>query len=172
MNKKILILIAGAVLLCAGGYFLWAWIFAETPEAQIKRTFNELSETVRKNGREGLIVAMEKAKSSADFFDDICTLKLDNVPNGVGAMSRQNITANTLTLRNYFNTMKITFYDLEISAEKNNPEAAATFTAVFEGNPGSSGRAVKETKEMDAGLVRKNDRWLLKSLAFRDVIRK
>ncbi len=172
MKKKLLIAVLGVVILCVGGFFLWNYLFAESPETQIRRTFQELSTTVGKNGKEGLIVAMEKARDAAAFFDDVCTLKLDRVPHGVGAMSRQNITANTLTLRNYFQTMKITFYDMEIFVEKDNPEALVTFTAVFEGNPASSGRPVKETKEMDAGLVRKEDRWLLKSLAFRDVIRK
>ena len=70
-----------------------------------------------------------------------------------------------------FPNMKVTFYDMEILVDREKPEAQATFTAVFEGDP-SSGRPVRETKEMDAGLVRKQDRWLLTSLAFRDVIRK
>ena len=171
MNRKLLIAILGIAVLCAGGFFLWKYLFAESPEVQIRRTFQELASTVKKTGKEGLIVAMEKARDTAGFFDDVCTLKLDRVPRGVGVMSRQDISANTLTLRNYFQTMKITFYDMEILVEKDLPEALVTFTAVFEGNP-SSGRSVKETKEMDAGLVRKDDRWLLKSLAFRDVIRK
>ena len=171
MNRKLLIAVLGIVLLCAGGFLLWKYLFSESSETQIRRTFQELSATVGKNGKEGLIVAMEKARDAAKFFDETCTLKLDRVPHGVGIMSRQDITANTLTLRNYFQTMKITFYDMEILVEKDRPEAQTTFTAVFEGTP-SSGRSVKETKEMDAGLVNKDGRWLLKSLAFRDVIRK
>ena len=171
MNRKLLIVILGVVAVCAAGVLLWRFLFAESPEHQIRRTFQELSATARKTGKEGLIVAMEKARDTARFFDDVCTLKLDRIPNGVGAMSRQNITANTLTLRNYFRTMKVTFYDMEILVDREKPEAQATFTAVFEGDP-SSGRPVCETKEMDAGLVRKQDRWLLTSLAFRDVIRK
>ena len=102
MKKKLLIAVLGVVILCVGGFFLWNYLFAESPETQIRRTFQELSTTVGKNGKEGLIVAMEKARDAAAFFDDVCTLKLDRVPHGVGAMSRQNITANTLTLRNYF----------------------------------------------------------------------
>lgn len=169
--KKILIVTAILVLIAGIGFGIRLIFFGETPEAQIKRTFSELSHTVRKSGDEGMVVMLEKARAGARFFDDFCTLKLDRIPNGVGTMSRQNIAANTMMLRKYFNRMGVKFYDMEIHVDPDKPEAFVTFTAVFEGSP-TSGRSVKETKEMDAGLVRKDGKWLFRSLAFRDVIRK
>ncbi len=168
-RTKVRILIALFLLaaLCAGGYFFFR---SEQEDAVIRRNFNELSETVRKNGNEGMLVSLEKAKTASRFFDDFCTLKLDQIPQGVGVMSRDNVASNTALLRKYFNRMRISFYDMEIHLDPEGNEARATFTAVFQGS--GPGRTVEEPREMDAGLVKKDGRWLIRTLAFRDVIQK
>lgn len=169
--KRKLLLTGSAVLLLAalavGAYFLF---FAEKEDAKIRREFNELSETVRKNGNEGMLVALEKAKTASKFFDDYCTLRLDQIPQGVGVMSRDNVASNTALLRKYFNTMRISFYDMAVLVDPGGKEAQVTFTAVFKGS--GAGRSLEEPREMDAELVKKNGRWLIRTLAFREVIRK
>ena len=160
--KRKLLLTGSAVLLLAalavGAYFLF---FAEKEDARIRRGFNELSETVRKNGNEGMLVALEKAKTASKFFDDYCTLRLDQIPQGVGVMSRDNVASNTA---------RISFYDMAVLVDPGGKEAQVTFTAVFKGS--GAGRSLEEPREMDAELVKKNGRWLIRTLAFREVIRK
>lgn len=169
MKKKIRIILFVLILAAAGvaGYFFF---FAEKEDVKIKRSFSELSDTVRKTGNEGMLVSLEKAKTASKFFDDYCTLKLDQIPQGVGVMSRDNIASNTAMLRKYFNTMRISFYDMAVTVNPDGKEALATFTAVFRGS--GQGRSVEEPREMDAELVKKNGRWLIRNLAFREVIQK
>ena len=167
MKRKLCIF---SVLLAAAGIAAYFFFFAEKEESKIKRAFGELSATVRKSGNEGMLVSLEKAKTASKFFDEICTLKLENIPQGVGRMSRDNIASNTAMLRKYFDRMDISFYDMEIFVESDGAEARMTFTAVFNGS--GSGRKVEEPREMDAELVKKGGRWLIRSLAFREVIQK
>lgn len=169
MKKKFL-LISFAVLFLAAIVTGVCFFFSGNEDAKIRREFNELSETVRKNGNEGMLTALEKAKTASKFFDDYCTLRLDRVPQGVGVMSRDNVASNTAMLRKYFNTMQISFYDMAVLVDPNGKEAQASFTAVFKGS--GSGRSLEEPREMDAKLVKKNGRWLIRTLAFREVIRK
>ena len=168
-SKKIRILILMIVQVAIGtiGYFLFA---SEKDDVLVRRRFSELSETVRKTGNEGLLVSLEKAKTASRFFDDYCTLKLEQIPQGVGVMSRENVASNTALLRKYFRSMHISFYDMEIRLDPGGDKASASFTAVFKGN-GQGGR-IEEPREMDAGLVKKDGLWLIQTLAFRDVIQK
>ncbi len=168
MKKKWCIL--SVLLLIAAGAAACFFLFAEKEESKIKRSFGELSATVRKNGNEGMLVSLEKAKTASKFFDEFCALKLENIPQGVGRMSRDNIASNTAMLRKYFDRMDISFYDMEVFVEPDGAEARMSFTAVFKGS--GSGRSVEEPREMDAELVKKSGRWLIRSLAFREVIQK
>ena len=123
-SKKIRILILMIVLVAIGtiGYFLFA---SEKDDVLIRRRFSELSETVRKTGNEGLLVSLEKAKTASRFFDDYCTLKLEQIPQGVGVMSRENVASNTALLRKYFRSMHISFYDMEIRLDPGGDKASA-----------------------------------------------
>ena len=171
MMKKILIVLA--VLIAAAGIAVAVRLifFGETPEAAVRRTFDGLAGSIRKNGNEGMIAMLERSKTASLFFAEQCKFKLDRVPNGTGIMLRKDIASNALMLRRNFKTMRVRFYDMEIQIEPGKPEASVLFTAAFEGTP-ISGKNVREAMEMEAILAEQDGKWLFKSIAVREIIRK
>lgn len=164
------LLIAGGILILLGVLAVGAWYyFRPTEENRIRGQFRAFSGLVAKKGKEGVIASVGISQSVAKLFTDKTTFEIEGLPWIAGPHSRENIAANVLRGRALFESVQLSFDDIEI--EVSDKTARVFYSAVLSGTL-SDGKAIREIRDLESILKKKGSEWLFESFKAREIIKK
>lgn len=166
MVRKINVIIL--LLLAATGVYYY-FFHQATDKELIGKSFTDLSYYVSKSSGEGAAKMAYKVNLLADLFAEPCNL---DVPYSflAGSYSQTQITANATRARAQFKEVSLKFYDQNIDVIDKN-KAKVDFTVRLSGTL-KSGKSIDETREMEATLKKKNNKWLFTNFKLVQVLEK
>lgn len=164
---KAIVIILVLLALAAGAYFMF---FRTTEEALVRQRFSSLASSVGKKGSEGALSAAANSQATGACFADNVSIEIEGVSWLTGSYTAEEIASRTFAGRKHFNTLNLSFSDIQI--EITGPDTAtASFTAALTGTL-SSGDNIREVRELDSTLKKIEGKWKFESFRMRNIIRK
>lgn len=172
MIRKVIFISGLLLLLAAGAFFIWKSFIGETDEDVIRRRLNEVTSCFGKVGKEGFLVQLEQARKIAKYFDEVCDVRLPKF-HREAKMNRDNITQNTVTVRQLANTLELSVYDLEFffPAEGERTRCRLLFTGMVNAEF-RSGDRFREAYDLEMTWVKKEGEWLIDGVGFSGILQR
>lgn len=158
-------MIAGLVAVVAVVAVLW---LMPNEDKKVRRQFARLSEWVGKDGSESVIVMAARGKQVAALLADPCELK-GSIPSMGGTYSRQEAAQMVAGIRSQFDRLSLDFADLTVTFPETD-KARVTLTATLSAARG--GETMREVRELDCTLVKRDGAWLFSACQAVDVFQK
>jgi len=165
VNKNIFIGIFMLVAGVAGYYFL----FYQNDERAIQKRFEFLEENFSKNRDESQLVALKRLAAIKTVFTQNVHFAIEGRV-ADGDYSSREIVRRAAGVRGQFTLMKLKFYDVNIDLSQGQ-NALVTATARITGTQ-KNGEPVAETRELEFGLKKKDDDWLIAAVKAVEVLEK
>ena len=156
-------------LVVVGLGFLATRYFFQSEEKRVRKQFDLLSEYVSKEPDENAIAMANKMQKLGSLFGDSCELKIA-VELLSGTYTREEIASYAARARARFSKVSLGFHDLEVTFPENGV-AKVTLTARLTGQT-RAGEQMRETRELECLLEKKEKKWRLNRIEVIEVLRK
>lgn len=163
MVKKSLAPVIAAVLLAVGLLYL----FNESEEGKIKKQFDFISDSVKKEAGENPIIGAAKIKQITDILTDPCIVEIP-FRSESRTMSSQEISSYIYARRTHLETLSLDFHDIAVDIP-DETSAKASSLAVFKGEI-KSGEQYEEMYEFDFSLTKTDDTWRINRVEVIEVV--
>jgi len=158
------------IALIAVGLCLFAVLYlSPSEEKKVRKQFDLLSEYVSKDSNENAIAMANKMQKLGSLFGDSCELKIA-VELLSGTYTREEIASYAARARARFSKVSLGFHDLEVTFPENGV-AKVTLTARLTGQT-RAGEQMRETRELECLLEKKEKKWRLNRIEVIEVLRK
>lgn len=163
-------ILAAFILLCIliGGAVLLYLHLRPTDENRIRSLCSTFTADIAKSGKEGAIPAAARAKSLSGLFTDPSHFQIDGLPWGSKPRSREKLSADIFRARAMFKKLTLSFEDLSVLVQ--NEKAQITLSAVLSGTLNQD-KELREIRELEGTLIKKDGEWLFESFRIRKLIR-
>lgn len=165
VKAKFAVLTLVAILSVFGA---WLLFLKKDDASLIKARFAAFSSEVAKNGVEGATAAIMKSQAIANLFAETCELSIQDSALA-GTYTREEMASHAFNARRHFQSVALSFHELEVKVEGDNAEAH--FTALLTGTV-KDGDKLREARDMTATLVKADGKWLFKSFKVREILRR
>ena len=159
----------GILILLGAAVFGIGYSLRPTDEHKIRGQFRTLSERVSKTKKEGVISAAGTAQAVSKLFTNSVTVEIVGLAWNSGPYSRESIAANVLRGRALFDSIRLSFDDMEIEVSGTR---AKTFTSAVLSGVLHDGRKIREVRELETILKKNGSEWLFSSFKAREIIKK
>ena len=159
------------LILVAGGGFLLYLHLRPTDENRIRSLCNTFTGEISKSGKEGAIPAAAKAKKISALFTEQSSFSIDGLPWASAPRSREKLSGDIFRSRAMFKRILLTFEDLSIRIGEEKNRAEITLLAVLSGTLHPD-KEIREVRELEGTLVKREGQWLFESFRVRKLIRK
>jgi hypothetical protein len=158
------------IALVAVGLCLFAVLyFSPSEEKKVRKQFDLLSEYVSKDSNENAIAMANKMQKLGSLFGDSCELQVA-VELLSGTYTREEIASYAARARTRFQKVSLGFHDLEVTFPENGV-AKVTVTARLTGQT-RAGEQIRETRELECLLKKRENKWLFNHIEVIEVLRK
>ncbi len=145
----------------------WYWFrVADSDEARIRRTIEQLAEALNKTPGESAAAGLIKVKVVSDSFADPADITIGEYVNG--SFSHENLTGRAMQYRSLTEQAKVAVADIRIKLVAPD-KAQCSFGGKFSGRT-KSGLSHEEVNDLDATLVKKDNRWKIQEIRFQKVL--
>ncbi|OQA82793.1 MAG: hypothetical protein BWY31_03058 [Lentisphaerae bacterium ADurb.Bin242] len=164
------LLIAAGILILLGAVAFGMWYYLRpTDENRIRGQFRTFSGLAAKKGNEGLIAAAGTAQAISKLFTDKTTFEVEGLAWDSGLYSREHIAANVLRGRAFFDSLQLSFDDIEIEVSG---QTARVFNSAVLSGTLRDGKKIREVRDLETILKKTGDEWLFDSFKVREIIKK
>lgn len=165
VNKKNLLIIL--VLIIAGGVIFN--IYQQSDEKKIEKRFARLSKLFSKEDLEPALSMARAVKGIGALFAKNCTIESSDRLRS-GSYTPEQITSHAASARALFRTMKLKFYDIEITLSGEG-KAVTSLTGMLTGILKRE-ETFNETYEMEVDLVKVEGDWFFSAIRMVEVLKK
>jgi len=165
MVKKLAIVLVLAA--CAG--LVWYFFFNRSDRDQVIDALHDVAGYVSKEDGEKTSGMLLKSQLVGSYFADKCVLALDEQMFS-GEYTPEDICANLVRTRQFFNSLKLTCHEIEVNMPSEN-EAVIDFTCRLRGLL-KRGEQINEVRDIRAQLRKESGRWHFYSFKIREVLKR
>jgi hypothetical protein len=163
VNQKNVII---AALMITGGIIAF-FLFFQSDEAKIKKTFHRLSKKVEKQEDENELLSAAAANKIKNMFGQSCRIEIPSYDVDK-SLPKNEIASHVLYARARYRTMSLKFYDFQFQFPEKG-SSIVDLTAVFKAVT-ASGDPVDEIHEFECALSKIEDEWLFTGIKGIDVL--
>ena len=165
VNKKNLLILL--VLIIAGGVIFS--IYQQSDEQKIEKRFARLSKLFSKEDLEPALAMATKVKGIGALFAKNCIIESSDRLRS-GSYTPEQITSHAASARALFRTLKLKFYDIEITLSEEG-KTVTSLTGMLSGILKRE-ETFNETYEMEVDLVKVEGDWFFSAIRMVEVLKK
>lgn len=151
---------------------LWAYFYffnGKSEEDLIREQFHAVAELLRKEKKEGVIVATANMQKLGGYFSPVTHVSIEELSWMNGDLDREGVIRHAFRGKSMFEKLKIDFTLHELGIRGNN--AAILFTVTLSGVL-RNGDRITEARELETIMNKDNGKWLFQSLRVNELIKK
>lgn len=143
--------------------------YQQSDEKKIEKRFDRLSELFSKDDLEAALVMATKVKGIGSLFAKSCIIQSSDQLRS-GTYSPEQITSHAASARALFRTLKLKFYDIEITLNGDS-KAKVSLTGMLSGISKQE-ENFNETYEMEVNLLKLDEDWFFSAIRMVEVLKK
>lgn len=156
------------LILAASGVFVY-FFNGKSEEDLIREQFHNVAALLKKEGKEGVIVAAANMQKLGGYFCPVTHVSIEGVSFLNGNLDREAIIRHAFRSRSMFDRLSLHFSLYEFGIHNEN--ATVLFTVTLTGTL-KNGDRITEARELEAVLSKESGKWLFRSCRINELIKK